>query len=72
MLDLGLRNGEVVRNALQEHQLRLRPTPIPRATAATARRPLPLSDRVIVLLKAVQQEQSEKRGSLLSPLANVL
>ncbi len=62
MLGLGLRNGEVVRNALQEHQLGLRPTLIPRASAATARQPLPLSDRVIALLKAISQKQSEKAG----------
>ena len=62
MLDLGLRNGEVVRNALQEHQLRLRPLQSQKQDAATARRPLLLSDRVIALLKTIQQEQSEKAG----------
>ena len=55
MLDLCLRNGEVVRNALQEHQLRLR-------QSQEQVRQQPLSDRVIALPKAIQQAQSEKAG----------
>ncbi len=72
MLGLGLRNGEVARKCSSRTSAGTASHSDPKSKWATARRPSPLSDRVIALLKAISQKQSEKAGIFLSRSANVL
>jgi integrase len=58
MLDSGLRNGEVMKNALGAHQLGERVLFNPKGKTRKARRLVPLSERVIALLWNIQLEQS--------------
>src|SRR5437870_3326100 len=58
MLDSGLRNGEVIRMRLEyinwENAFYFNPN----GKTRKARRPVPLSERVIALLRTIPQEQS--------------
>ena len=60
MLDLGLRNGEVV-ECSSRTSAETASTPIPRARCGNSPAARAVVRRVIALLKAIRQEQSEKK-----------
>ena len=61
MLDSGLRNGEVVRMRWETIHWEGAFYFNPRGKTRKARRPVPLSERVLTLLRNVQHEQSRQR-----------
>jgi integrase len=67
MLDSGLRNGEVVRMRWETINWNGSFYFNPRGKTRKARRPVPLSERVIVLLRTIQMAQSSPREGWIFP-----
>ncbi len=67
MLDSGLRNGEVVRMRWETINWEGAFYFNPRGKTRKARRPVPLSERVLTLLRNVQHEQSRRREGWVFP-----
>ena len=67
MLDSGLRNGEVIRMRWETINWEGAFYFNPRGKTRKARRPVPLSERVIALLTTIQLEQSDTRDGWVFP-----
>src|SRR4029077_8248142 len=67
MLDSGLRNGDASRMRLENINWDSAFYFNPRGKTRKARRPVPLSDRVIALLRNIQQEQLGQREGWVFP-----
>jgi integrase len=67
MLDSGMRNGEVIRMRWETINWERAFYFNPRGKTRKARRPVPLSDRVITLLRTIQLEQSDAREGWVFP-----
>ena len=67
MLDSGLRNGEVIRMRWETINWEGAFYFNPRGKTRKARRPVPLSERVIALLRTIQLEQLDTRESWVFP-----
>src|SRR5258708_39608963 len=70
MLDSGLRNGEVIRMRWETINWEGAFYFNPRGKTRKARRPVPLSERVIALLRTIQLEQLDTRESWVFPSKN--
>jgi integrase len=67
MLDSGLRNGEVIRMRLEQINWESASYFNPKGKTRKARRLVPLSERVIALLRNIQREQSGQREGWVFP-----